>query len=549
MSECSDQKNQNFGASNPASQQTNTGAVKVNLNEKTSAIFNANYVLSALQTFNTFNNVANKMFGIDARWFRAIPQQRSKDVILNEYTLSNVEDTPICLKVVVPNGTFPDSKYQYDLMGLEYEIPTEIQIDKKYWEENAGFGTAPQKKDIVYLPIPNKLYQVESSYLKRGFMEQETTWIINLRKYMTEASRKECDTLKETIDKYTVSEQELFGDALNNEYEKITDDKQLSPFNSTSRDIYKILDPNLKIVSYNTEFNGTIFSQGYYDMNTTSSYNAIEYTNPSGDEIKETYDRSLSIWINPQPINSIYDINWIQFDNAILYPSNYKISIKGSTNFNNGDVFTISRPGSLNFYATIIDNSHSGQGVYYCQIDQSIINYLANINPNWANIKGYKMKLKNPIILLNGSNQNQQGFKAAVYANQFIKVNYGSQEYIAILDNQLNDNQWYGIIINIGNTWSQYNIYVWEQDPTNTTTLRINFYKTVSFVPEYVQIDKYFINQSPSFITNIRLFKTTIEEEKQEKELISYLSKDSDQALILDNCDLKFTAPYISIQR
>ena len=242
-----DPKEQNISASNPRSQGENTGAVQVNLTEDSLEIFNPNLALSAVQTFNTFNSVANKMFGIDARWFRAIPQQRSKDVIFQEYTLSNVEDVPLCLKVVVPDGNFPDSKYQYDLMGLEYEIPLEVQIDKKYWEEIAGFGTAPQKKDIVYLTTPNKLYQVESSFLKRGFMEQETTWIINLRKYTPEASRKEGEMLKETIDKYTVSESEIFGDAINGDIDKLIDDKQMSPFNTTEKDKYKIINSELDV--------------------------------------------------------------------------------------------------------------------------------------------------------------------------------------------------------------------------------------------------------------------------------------------------------------
>ena len=82
------------------------------------------------------------MFGIEARWFRAVPQQRSKDVIFQEYTLSSVEEDPLCIKVVVPDGNFPDSNYNFDFLGLEYQIPTEIQIDKKYWEEVAGFGHA-----------------------------------------------------------------------------------------------------------------------------------------------------------------------------------------------------------------------------------------------------------------------------------------------------------------------------------------------------------------------------------------------------------------------
>jgi len=539
---------ESISGSNPGTSAENTGIVKINLTDKN--IFNSNYALTALQTFNTFNNVANKMFGIETRWFRAIPQQRSKDVIFKEYTLSNVEDTPICVKVVVPDGNFPDSKYQYDLMGLEYEVPTEVQIDKKYWEELAGFGTAPQKKDIVYIVIPNKLYQVESSYLKRGFMEQETTWVINLRKYMPESSRREGDELKETIDMYTVSEQEIFGGAQNAEYIKLRDDKQMSPFNSTSRDKYKILDPTLQLISNNIEFYGTIIAQGFYDMSTPTNYNAIEYINPSGDKIEENYDRAITEWIMPQTINKEYDIVWIQADITLTPPANYKIKIKTTSKFNMNDVFVIYRPGALNFYAKIIDDNYSSDGIYWCKIDQPVLNYLSSVKSNWIDTKGYKMKIKNPIVLLDGINSNLNGFTSAIYANQFIKVNYGSQEYISILKEQLNDNQWYGIVVNIGNTFNQYNVYVWEQDPTNSATkLRIKFYETLKFTPEIVLIDKYTIDKSPAFVTNIRLFKTIIEEEKQSKELLSYFTSDADQSLILDNCDGKLTIPYISEQR
>jgi len=102
-----DQNSQTIAGSNLTNQGENSGAVKVNT--QVSNIFNPNYALSALQTFNSFNSVANQMFGLDARWFRAVPQQRSKDIMFKEYTLSCVEETPLCVRVVVPDGNFPDS--------------------------------------------------------------------------------------------------------------------------------------------------------------------------------------------------------------------------------------------------------------------------------------------------------------------------------------------------------------------------------------------------------------------------------------------------------
>jgi len=447
-------------------------------------------------------------------------------------------------------------------MGLEYEIPLEIHIDKKYWEDNAGFGTAPQKKDIVYLAMPNKLYQVESAYLKRGFMEQETTWVANLRKYMPEASRREGDALKETIDMYTVSEEEIFGDAINNDVTKLVDDKQMSPFNTTERDKYKIIDPKLELISADVEFYGTIFAQGFYDLNTSQAYNAVEYKNPAGDVITKERDRAITSWIMPlTPDTAAYDLvkwppnngqpgKYLEPADGLTPPANYKIKIKGSRRFGMNDIFVISRPGAMNLYAKIIDDNYAAQGVYYCKIDQAVIDHLSSLSTNWESMKGYKAQLKDSITLLDGINETDTGFTVNVFANQYIKITYGSQTHISILDTKLEDYNWYGMVVNIGNTWGQYNVYVWEQHPSDDVSkLRIKFYETLLFTPEDTTVDRYTVDKSPAYITNIRLFKTTIEEEKQSIELLSYFSKDADQALILDNVDAKFRAPYISKQR
>lgn len=533
----------------PSQQVAVPGTLQINVPADINSLFNPALALSALQTYNNLNAAANQMFGIEAVWFRAVPQQRSKDVIFQEYTLSCVDDKPICVKVMIgPNG-FPDSKYQFDLMGLEYEVPTQIEIDKKYWESIVGFGSAPQKKDIVYLPLPNKLYQVESSYLKRGFLEQETTWIVNLRKYQTEASRREGDALKETIDKYTVGEAELFGEAIAANIEKLTDKKQMSAFNSTSRDLFKSLDPDLKIKNYNLDIHGIIAAQSIYDMKSSDSSIVVKYIN-SGDYITKSDDRAVTAWIMPRTLSKEYDV--FSIDSSSFHTgANYSIKIPSvSKRFSINDTFTISRPGIFNFYAQVIfiDPSTS---LYYCKIDEDVISYLHSINSSWASMKNYKMKIQEPITIIDGTDEElNHKLEVLVSANQYIKIIYGSQEYVISMDTKMLDNSWYGVVVNIGNTWGQYSVYVWKPSISETgDKLAKVFYKTGNFIPEEITVSEYTLNRSDSYMTNIRLFKTTIEEEKQPFELLSYFSKDADQALILDNADLRFTAPYISKQR
>lgn len=541
--------NQNISAAFPNNNKPSSGQ-GLQVCNVVNPMFDMNAMLSVVQNYSALNTAVNSLIGMDVKWFRAIPQQRSQDVIFQEYTLSCVADKPICMKVVLPNGNFPDSKYNYDMMGLEYEVPLEIHIDKIYWESFAGKGTAPQKKDIVYFNVPNKLYQVISSYLFRGFMEQETTWKVNLTKYMPEASRKEGEILQQTIDMYTVSEAELFGEKLESDIKKLTDDKQMSPFNSTTLDKYKTLDKNLVINSTKLEIYGTVVAESNYDLKTSKYFNAVVYKGI--DEIKTTSDRCITAWTFIDPVNiTTYDVNTITPDSNLIYPANYILNVKTrSKGFQIGETIEVSRPGSLNFYATIIDDSDAKNGNYNIKVDKKVEDYLYSIKSNWYSATGYKMVVQNPVSILDGKHNSDSGFKVDLYANQYIKINYGVQEYIVVIKEKLLNREWYGLIINIGNTWGQYNTYIYKKHTTNNVQKLQNiFAETIEFVPEETTVDFYSINNSPSLLTNLRLYVSTMEEEKHRDELLSYFIKDGDQAIIADSAEPRHIPPYMSMQR
>jgi hypothetical protein len=343
------------------------------------------------------------MIGIDSKWFRAIPSQRSKDVIFQEYTLSNVEECPVEVKVVLPKNTkFPD-KYNYDLMGLEYEIPLEVQIDKQYWEDKMGFGTAPQINDIVYLVIPNKLYDVESSYLFRGFMEQVTTWKVRLKKYQPKAERREPGILSQTIDQYTVSETEIFGEAIQSDVDKLTNKQQFSPFNSTSRDLYKSLDASIRSISEEINVYGTVVADSYYDMYfTKDSSKVVQYN--INDLFTTDTDKSLTAWFSLKTFDTnVYDVNYITADTTYDPSANYKISFKTPKAFSVDDTFVIYKPGAMNIYVKVvlIDNK-----IYYCQIDDKLLTHLTNIKSDWNTLPNYKMQVKPPLCLIDSESNN-----------------------------------------------------------------------------------------------------------------------------------------------
>lgn len=535
--------NQNINPSFPQDQQSNRGSLQVNLGNNPN-LFDPYAALSGLQTYNTLNTTVNKLIGIETRWFRAVPQQRSKDIMFKEYTLSNVEEEPSCVKVVPPDGNFTDSKYQYDLMGLEYDVPTTVHIDKRYWEEIVGQTTAPQKKDIVYIPIANRLYQVESSYLERGFLEQETTWVVNLIKYQPEASRREPEDLSETIDQYTVSEEELFGEHQRDEYEQITDDKQTSLFNSTSRDSYKELDPELVIYPENVEVWGTILAQNRYDLSTSRSYDAVTYKD-SEDTIALTDDRTFFAWMRPRPRSrETVDVIWIQRDTTLPGDANYKVKIKGRERYGIGDTLNISRPGLINLYAKIVDDSASANNIYHCKIEREVESHLESIKSSWTSMKGLKATPGDPYTLLNGKD-----LIIRLFADQYLYVKWGTHESVVPLESRLVTNNWYGTVVTLGNSTGEFTYHVYEQNSNKEPKLRVVSSGKLVLFPEEISVPKYRLNKSEALLTNIRLYRTLATTDTHERELLSYYSNDADKAIILDNCDQRYNAPYISQQR
>ena len=118
------------------------------------------------------------------------------------------------------------------------------------------------------------------------------------------------------------------------------------------------------------------------------------------------------------------------------------------------------------------------------------------------------------------------------------------------MSDKIQDNKWYGLVVNIGNSWGQFNVYVWEKHESDKfAKLQNIFYETLKLYPEAIGVDHYTINKSPAYLTNIRLFNETIEEERQANELLSYFSKDGDKLIISDSAESRLYAPYITKQR
>lgn len=505
-----------------------------------SNILNLNNLKSVVDLYTNLNKVVNDIVGIKVKWFRAIPVKEQQDVLFMTYTLSNVEECPLEINAVLPSGTYNDSQYTYDMMGLEYEVPLELQIDKNTWAQAAGPETMPQRGDIVYIPISNKLYEVVSSTVIRGFMEQETGYRVNLTKYKPTVSRKEGQLLKDTIDNYTVSVEELFGKQIDDTINNLVDDKQTSPYNSTSEDKYKKISRYVNIISNTIEIKGHKTIKSYYDLSNFNKNNiAIEYLNINDTILKDDF-RYYNCWFNIKSNNLnegyIDEINEYNKDSKYTY---FKLKYGGNKlNFKINDNIVIYR-GNIILYGKIlsIDN-----GLNVCINNLSLFKLRKSVK-DWTLINGFKIKKDYKLNLLSGYSNDNKLLSIDIYANKFIELNYNNQLYVIELTNSLNLNTWYNIAINIGNIFN-VKLFTYDSDLIKL------FDNEIILSTNDITIESYLIENSNSYITNIRLYNTyCYDEQSIENDAISYFVQNAANGIILDNANIEFNSEYFGLQK
>lgn len=246
------------------------------------------YAETGSELAKDMNKAAANMFGVDVAYFRSIPNENSEDVIYMNYTLLNVEDCPKNLKVMFQDAGYLAGDYTITLYEMNYNVPVQIQIDCKTWFEAYGPGTMPQRFDLLYIPILHKIYEVDSTNQVFGFMEQLTHFNVVLKKYNPKEFRKETASLAETIDDYTTSIEELFGDKIETEVADITDVNQTDMYNSTRMDDFK----------YFSQTRCRVFEENrksFYKFNPTADFDIRSFDPTKRDAYAVEYKTGLNI--------------------------------------------------------------------------------------------------------------------------------------------------------------------------------------------------------------------------------------------------------------
>jgi hypothetical protein len=248
--------------------------------------------------------MVNNVFGFVTNYWRVVPQHRSKDVVFREWTIYHVQKME-CIKFLVPNNEFPDSKVNFNQFGIDFEQPFEVHIDKGYWESFFGKNTMPQKRDVMYFQLNNRIYEVQSSYVYRDFMQQPLYFKVMLVKYEPKADTLVLEDDQETLDQITLSSEELFGEDFRKDVEKVTKPQQYVTITIDNDPIRETVLRTLPITRENIYVNWTLVGEHFYCMNHpflvydgSTEVVAVEYRRKVS--MDANANRSFTCWFQPQ---------------------------------------------------------------------------------------------------------------------------------------------------------------------------------------------------------------------------------------------------------
>lgn len=509
----------------------------------------------ALRLQKDLSFIVQNMYGHDVTYFRAVPDIRSRDVILGEWTLYNVSD-PVCAKILIPNNDIPDGKFMFEMMGIEFEAPLEVHIDKRYFEYLFGEGTFPQKRDIIHIPLTNRMMEVNSSQPVYDFMDEILYFKLDLKKYQKKSHVLQSDSVQELISSVTTGVEELFNEEIQQQILKVTEPQHTIEKTTQHDPTREYLNPNLFIENEVWNNNYTAISEFNYNFSKTyikdDKYStAIRYKTQMNWPI--TDDRAYTAWFKEVKLDVIEKkiASVIISGNTITVDYMYAIPKLREGQWM--EIIDSQVPG----FSIIGEIEYVNYDPSRLRVRISISEYLKtliNTNyPNWATsstLIGRQTARRN---FLTGYNPDTlKGLILDTFDGKWFRLILNDIEYWTPITTTLDYDKYYGIVVNISNKFNQLSFYIYEIIPNSkSTNLKCIFKSVLNNVEseDRSTTSKLELKNSMIQLTNIRFLTETIEEEKHSLFLNQNVIRDGDLAIIVDNAIPRTRLPYMGVAK
>lgn len=477
--------------------------------------------------FNQLTNVVNDIFGHCVKYYKVSSDKRSKDVILNEYSLYSVIAMEE-VKVLVPDNEFPTNEFQFDQFGMGMES-FEIHITRDEFQKAFGARSRPEERDYIYFPIVDRMYEINSVALADPVVYKDIYYKATLRKWQDRNNVDTPEPFRDELDTLTLSVDELFESEVKDETLKITKPQQYRTIGTGVNDYVRSdLSKQLSISDYKINNNWVIVSKNHYELNKlTKNELAVKYRQPA--KFQSTEDRAFTFWFQPifgtekaySNVSSVSDL-----DGKVV------LTMSSALTWQVGDIVQITNMGDYNGYHRILQTTTNNEFV----IDADFISGNVIINGKARTIV--------KTFLIHGYGDLFSGLSIEV-TRYFIVVSINNTDYFFNYNITYDEAKWYPLVVNLSNLFKTLSVYLYELDkPLNftmpqqeTSALKL-IYNDLQFLPDAVGIDSaeyWALIAGPVKLTNIRIFKRIIEEESHNTVLNQYVVNDTQYAELVDN--------------
>lgn len=229
--------------------------------------FNPYAVGNSSAIYTQLCQVVSNMFGFCVQYFKTRADQRSKDVILHEYSLENVIAQG-SIKILVPDNALPTREINFNPLMMDYPTIFEVQIVKSDFRSAFGADAKPEVHDYLYFETyMNKMYEVNAVSETDDYLYTGAYWRVSLVQYQQRSAvgfdTEELDAATHTL---------LFdSDKFNIEVEKQEKDArkpdQYNTIGKSSNDyVRRILNKRLVIETKPVYHNWTVIAKNYYAL-------------------------------------------------------------------------------------------------------------------------------------------------------------------------------------------------------------------------------------------------------------------------------------------
>jgi hypothetical protein len=493
---------------------------------------------AGVRTYQTLSQVVSNIFGFCVQYYKTEADQRSRDVILKEYSLFNVmEEAEV--KILVPDNALPTREIAFNPLGMDYALDTfEIHIVKTEFEKIFGRGTHPSEGDYLYFPIMRKMYQVNSIANPDDFMYSASYWRVGLTTYQQATNFKFGDVNIEESTMSLISDLDSkFGEeALADEIQSAKPNQYRRVGTGSNDYIRRVLNKRLVIKEEKLYNNWTIVAKNYYDLSTVATgLEALTYRYEYG--IQATEDRTINFWFRPRFIKPVFPNMQITSLASSGVSNKVVVTTVQTPSLNVGDLIVLSGTVDYDGVSEVLEVTDGD-----FTISRDFITDGLRQNPKAFKEESCKFLVYDP----GGDVVGAEDYFHITFSQDFFVIKINEEYFYYDLRGKamLLKDRWYAGVVNLSNSFNQLSLFIWESqsqtglsDPTRTAELGNVYTQTITLTSKIDIPDghRWRILGCNTHLTNLRVFVKPIEIELQSLVLSQYVVDDNQLADIIDN--------------